>query len=228
MIFIYIILGIFLLYCVLDLCFGKRENYGITFIAGEIGAGKTCYSTKLAQKYIKNGWKVFTNYNCRGCYVLEPERLINYCYPEKSVIILDEASLEHNSRNFAKISLKLIEYYKLSRHYKNKVILISQTFTDTDKQIRDLSDNVYFIRKVIHSLISMPVSVKGKLDIDHEGQPTVKYKIGKVGVPFLLPRYYKLFNSFDKPKRDVVKPVKWSDYLEALENSKVEEQKAVS
>lgn len=223
MVIIYLVVGLFLTYFLLDIFFGSRELYGIVFIAGEIGSGKTCFSTKLAHKYIKKGWKVFTNYQCEGCYVLEPERLIDMCYPEKSVVILDEASLEHNSRNFAKISLKLIEYYKLSRHYKNKVILISQTFTDTDKQIRDLSDKVYFIRKVIHSLISMPVNVKGKLDIDSEGQPTVKYKVGKLGTPFYLPRWYKKFNSFDKPKRDVVEPVKWSDYLAA-----VEEVKAIS
>jgi len=209
MFLVYLVFGFFIVFVLLNLFFGSKENYGITFVAGEIGSGKTCYSVKLAQHYLKKGWSVFTNFNCKGCCKLEPERLVYECYPEKSVLILDEASLEHNSRKFSSISMGLLEYYKLSRHFKNKVVLISQTFTDTDKQIRDLSERVLFIRKIIHGCVSMPVVVRGKLDIDEKGQPAVKYKVGKIGSPYYLRKWFKYFNSFDKPIRTVAPVEKW-------------------
>ena len=209
MLLVYLFLGFVITFVLLNIIFGNKENYGITFIAGEIGSGKTCYATKIARFYIKKGWNVYTNYNCNGCFKLEPERLVDECYPVKSVLILDEASLEHNSRKFSTISMGLLEYYKLSRHFKNKVFLISQTFTDTDKQIRDLSDKVLFVRKIIHGCISMPVNVKGKLDIDDKGQPTIKYKVGKLGAPYYLRKWFKYFNSFDKPNRAIAPSLKW-------------------
>lgn len=211
MVIVYIFLFLVFLWFGLDFYFGNREKYGIIFVAGEIGCGKSCYAVKQALCHIKKGWKVYTNFYLEGCYKFSPSDLVSMCAPEKSLIIFDEASLDMNSREFKKISMDLIYYYKMSRHYKNKIILISQTFTDTDKQIRDLSTKVLFIRKLIHSLFSMPVNVKGSLDIGEDGQPTVKYKIGKIGLPYILPRYYKYFNSFDKKERSYIEKGVWGE-----------------
>lgn len=207
----------------------KHPKYDITFIAAEIGAGKSCYSAKLAQeqlrksvrvykedtsrKYIKKGWTVYANSFISGAGKIKVKQLETMCCAEHSLIILDEASLDMNSRSFAKTALVLIEYFKKSRHYKNKLILISQTFGDTDKQIRDLSSKIYFIRPIFADsfpgLLSMPVRVRGKLGIGLDGQPCMQYKIGHIAVPYLLPRYYKYFKSYEKEYREVVPFVPW-------------------
>lgn len=191
----------------------KHPQYGITFVAAPIGAGKSCYSAKVAQKHIKKGWKVYSNDYIKGCYKITIKDLETLCAPPKSLIILDETSLDMNSRNFAKTQLTLIEYFKKSRHYENKLILISQTFGDTDKQIRELASKILFIRPLFADdfvgLLSMPVKVKGKLGIAVDGQPAMQYEIGRLGIPYLLPRYYKYFNSFSKAKRDFIKEILW-------------------
>lgn len=191
----------------------KHPKYDLTFIAAEIGAGKSCYAAKMAQKHLKKGWEVYSNDYIKGARKLDVSALSEKVCPEKSLLIIDEASLEFNSRSFAKTNLALIEYFKMCRHYKNKVILISQTFGDTDKQIRDLSSKIYFIRTVFGEaypgLLSMPLRVKGHLGINLEGQPTMQYKIGNLGIPYFLPKYYKYFNSFSRVERPLVHGEFW-------------------
>lgn len=191
----------------------KHPKYDITFIAAEIGAGKSCYAAKLVRWHLRRGWTVYSNDFILGAGRIDVKRLETCCAPEKSLIILDEASLDMNSRNFAKTALVLIEYFKMSRHYKNKLILISQTFGDTDKQIRDLAARIYFIRPIFADtwpgLLSMPVRVRGKLGIGLDGQPCMQYKIGHIGMPYFLPRYYRYFHSFSRTPRPVIDWVPW-------------------
>lgn len=142
---VYVLIGLFLLYQIIDTVLRKYFTaYGITFIAGEIGAGKSTLAVKLALKHLKRGWTVYSTDYISGAYKLDVNDLNTFMAPPKSLLIIDEASLKMNSRDYAKTKLKLIEYFKLSRHCKNKVIMISQTFTDTDKQIRDLATDVFF------------------------------------------------------------------------------------
>lgn len=189
----------------------KHTVYGITFIAGQIGSGKSTYAVKLALKHLKAGWNVYSTDYIKGCYKLNVEDLNEKMAEPHSLLVIDEASLKMNSRQFAKIKLELIEYFKLSRHCKNKIIMISQTFGDTDKQIRELSTRVYFIRRIINGVISVPVRVRGDIGVGSDGQPTVMYSIGHLGVPFFLPKYYRKFNSFDDFQRELICREPWDE-----------------
>lgn len=205
-----VLFGIVVALYVLNLVLAKKNTvYGITFIAGEIGAGKSTLAVKIARKHMKKGWRVYSTDYIKGAYKLDVNDLKTLMARPKSLLVIDEASLKMNSREFAKISLSLIEYFKLIRHCKNKAILISQTFGDTDKQIRDLSTHVFFVRKLINGIISLPVKVKSGLGIGQDGQPTMMYKIGHFGVPILLFRYRKYFNSFDDFHREYIDDVPW-------------------
>lgn len=206
---IYFVLFLVLFFNILNAFLGNKEKYGITFIAGEIGAGKSTLAAKYAREYIKKGWTVYSNTYIQGCYMLDVSMLNTKCCPPRSLLIIDESSLEMNSRNFSKMRLEMIEYFKKSRHYKNKIIMISQTFGDTDKQIRELSSKVLFVRILINGLISMPVNVRGKLGIGQDGQPCVMYSIGKLGMPYFLPKWRKYFNSFEPAQRDEISAVSW-------------------
>lgn len=209
MIVIYIILGLFLAFAVANaLLSRKNTEYGITFVAGQIGSGKSTYAAREAQRHLKRGWKVYSTDYIKGCMKLDIADLKEKCCQPHSLLIIDEASLKMNSRDFAKTKLDMIAYFKLSRHWKNKIILISQTFTDTDKQVRDLSTKIFFMRKVLNGIISMPVRVKGDIAIGQDGQPTMTYRVGHIGAFLFLPRYYKYFSSFG----DVSRPIISSDF----------------
>lgn len=183
-----------------------KQKYGVEFICAEIGAGKSCYAVKQALRYLRKGWTVVSNERIDGCYyVPDLGCLERYCFPPNTLVILDESSLCFNSRSFKTVPLALIEYFKMCRHYKNKVILISQTFNDTDKQIRELSSRIYIIKQLFPTKLSMPVRVKSRLDVEQmSGDIKVMYKIGHIGIPYFLPLYYRKFNSFATGGREIV------------------------
>lgn len=216
---IYAVGGFFLVFFALNAFLARRNTeYGITFIAGEIGAGKSTLAVKLARQHLKRGWTVYSTDYIKDCYKLDVNDLNTFMAPPRSLLIIDEASLKMNSREFSRIKLSLIEYFKLSRHCQNKIIMISQTFGDTDKQIRDLSTHVYFVRKILYGLISVPVKVRARLDIGQDGQPTMMYKIGHFGRIILLFRYRKYFNSFDDFHRDYIDTVPWDTFGDKEDN----------
>lgn len=191
--------------------FTRKDNQ-VIFIAGQIGAGKSAYSVKLARKALKNGRKVFSTDYIEGCYYFNVEWLESRKCPENSLLIIDETALKFNSRNFAKMQTSIIAYFKKCRHYKNDVVLISQTFGDTDKQIREISTKVLFMRKF--GYFTIPVKVKGDITIGDDGQPTIKYKIGRFGKPFVPALQGKYYNSWEDASNRLFCPVvTWAEYL---------------
>lgn len=210
MIVLYILLFLALAFAVANSVLSRKNTeYGITFVAGQIGSGKSTYAAREAQRHLKMGWKVYSTDYIKGCMKLDISDLKEKCCQPRSLLIIDEASLKMNSRDFAKTKLDMIAYFKLSRHWKNKIILISQTFTDTDKQVRDLSTKIFFMRKVLNGIISMPVRVKGDIAIGQDGQPTMTYRVGHIGKPLFLPRYYKYFSSFGDVSRPLISSEHW-------------------
>ena len=197
----FVLLYAYLIFTICKLVY--RQKYCVEFYCAEIGAGKSCFAVKQARKYLRKGWSVVSNERIVGCYYLPDLSVIQSgCFPENTLVILDESSLCFNSRSFKNVPLSLIEYFKLCRHYKNRVILISQTFTDTDKQIRELASRIYIIKQLLPTKLSMPVRVRSRLDVEQiSGDIKVMYKIGHIGIPFFLPLYYKHFNSFSDAGR---------------------------
>lgn len=187
--------------------FNKKDNE-VIFLVGQIGSGKSSYSVKLARSALRKGREVFSTDYIKGCNKFDIEWLASMKCPENSLLIIDESALKFNSREFAKISKTILEYFKKCRHYKNDVVLISQTFGDTDKQIREISTKVLFLRKF--GMITLPVKVKGDVSIGDDGQPCVKYKIGKLGKPFIPALQGKYYNSWeDSSNRPLCPSVPW-------------------
>lgn len=73
----------------------------------------------------------------------------NIPLPLKSpaVILCDEINLLWDNRNFKNFSPEIQRYFRLQRHYHHIFIGMSQTF-DTDKKIRDLSDQLLICNRV--------------------------------------------------------------------------------
>ncbi len=182
----------------------------ITFIASPIGSGKSCFAAKIAIQALKKNRKVYSTEYIEGCFKINIEDLSQFCCPNNSLIIIDETGNKMNSRKFATIDMKFIEFLKLSRHYKNDLILISQTFDDTDKQARNLSHKVLILRVLIPGILSMIVNCPSSLTIDTAGDFKMSFKIGKIGSLFFLPKYFKYFNSFEAPQKDFIKNERWN------------------
>ena len=163
----------------------------------------------MARSAFRRGRPVYSTDYIRGCNRFNIEWLSTSKYPENSLLIIDESALKFNSRDFAKVNKTILEYFKKCRHYKD-VVLISQTFGDTDKQIREISTRVLFLRKF--GMVTVPVKVKGDVSIGDDGQPCVKYKIGKLGKPFIPALQGKYYNSWeDSSNRPFCPDIPWDE-----------------
>ncbi len=173
----------------------RRRDAEVTFVVGQIGAGKSAYSVKMARRALRRGRPVYSTDYIAGCNRFDISWLSDMKCPEDSLLIIDESALKFNSRDFAKISKNVLAYFKKCRHFHNDVILISQTFSDTDKQIREISTKVLFLRKL--GFFTVPVKVRGDVSIGDDGQPCIKYKIGKFGKPFIPALQGKYYDSWE-------------------------------
>lgn len=127
------------------LVFSKFANpWKLYMIFGKKGSGKSSYLIKLAYKYLKKGFIVYTN--MADC-VIPGVRIINithvgeYVPCQHSLLLLDEVGMVWDSRDFKNFKTPVRDFFKLQRHYKVIVYLASQTF-DVDKKIRDLCDGM--------------------------------------------------------------------------------------
>ena len=90
--FALVLFSVILIYCKLT---QKYVNpYKLIFVFGKKGSGKSTLLTKLAYKYKKKDWKVYTTEKLPGTLNIDdPRKIFDMNFPEKSCIFIDEVSL---------------------------------------------------------------------------------------------------------------------------------------
>lgn len=117
---------------------------------GSPGCGKTTWACKLALE----GKKFYRHCVCNfeqtvdGVYTDNMKKLGHYVYPSNTLVLIDEAGIEYNNRNYKKFPEKLVSYFKKHRHFDNDIILFSQSWEDVDITIRRLVDELWYIQKI--------------------------------------------------------------------------------
>ncbi len=171
-------------------------------VMGKKGAGKTTYLTKQAINAVRKGQIVYSTVDIPFTVKITDEDLKNfgrYKFKENSLILIDEVGMIWDNRDFKNFNKKTRDYFKLQRHYKNKIILFSQTF-DVDKKLRDLTDKMYLLTNLGAISILRPIHKKMTVATDSDGNGTLTDTY-EFGLPFewqflFLPRYFKFFNSY--------------------------------
>ena len=131
--------------------------YGVmvSLYFGLPGSGKTTYATAIAvkeQKRIEKGISkykhVYTNFPVfyKGILQLQAEMLGKLGY-EESLIIIDEATLIADSRDYKKFSQEMKSFFLMHRHFQCDVVLFTQQWDAVDKKIRVITDHVYYVHK---------------------------------------------------------------------------------
>ena len=166
---------------------------------GVPGAGKTTYAACLAKQAIKLGVPVYSNVPIKGTYKLEPKLDLGKFLVERCLVIIDEAGLEHNNREFAKFSKDNRYFYKFHRHYSAKVAVFSQA-DDMDLTIRNVAFRLYLIKKsFLPGFILIKPMIK-KIDIDkNTHQPTAMYDwdFFIFNKRVFAPKYWKMFDTYE-------------------------------
>lgn len=206
---IYVVLAIIII-LIISYCLRDNNPYKLIMIFGKKGTGKTSDIAKDSQKWLKKGYKVYTNCQVAGCYDYNPEDIGLTTFPPDSIVYCDEVSLIWHNRDFKNFKKCVMQWFRFQRKYKIRVVLYSQSF-DIDKVLRDLVDTMYLMNRIGPISIKRPIRKKIGITQDSDGNG----KLADVYAfsPFwewkftYLPRYYGLFTSFNAPELPMIESV---------------------
>ena len=171
--------------------------------------------------------------NLDGIIYIKNEDLGTYDI-SNGLVLIDEATLEFDSRDYKNFSKRLVQFFLLHRHYNLDVVLFTQQWDGVDRKIRVITDRVYYIYKGFFSghwfsrwyrvpygiIIPDPKKGQEKLGEIIQGYA----KPGLFGRLFggwcFRPLYYKYFDSWEAPK---LKPLPKGRTYEKLTDDDIKE-----
>lgn len=172
----------------------KKRNWlktGIEIWMGLPGHGKSTMGAKLALKAIKKGYRVYSNFPVAGTYQLDLKKDIMVYNLEHALILIDEAGIEYDSRDWQNFSKKAVEFYKTHRHYYLRICLFTQFWDDVDKKIRNLTNKIYVVRPSLVPFAVRTKEIRAYLGISDEHQIVMQYDWR----PLLPTRWHFVYNA---------------------------------
>lgn len=188
------------------------------------GSGKTTFLTMIARKELKRIQKgtskyekVLTNFYCEGTYQVDYKDL--GCYKiENCLILLDEITLDADSRAYKFFSDEKKMFFILHRHFNCDLIYFTQQWDGVDKKIRDLTSDLFYVKKAFSNVkgllfkpfqcFSVARRIYRTLEInEYTKQIVTGYRFptwferffGTTKQFCFRPRWYKFFDSWDIP-----------------------------
>lgn len=112
-----------------------KNPYKLILLFGKKGSGKNTLLTKWAIRYNKLGYTVFSDSEIFNTYKLDTNWIGKYDFPKNSVLLVQEAGITWDNRNFKSFPAEVRDFFKLQRHKEVIVVMASQSF-DVDKKLR--------------------------------------------------------------------------------------------
>ena len=149
-------------------------NGGTEVITGTLGGGKTAFAVERLVEHLLAGGYAFTNVEIYCDKVAEwmanrgrkfdPERLVFFkgelgsfhkqvkrgTHECQVMVVLDEASLDFNARDWASTSKDLLAFNNFVRKLDIRLLYITQRFEDLDKQFRARAGLLWVCRNMRH------------------------------------------------------------------------------
>lgn len=153
------------------------------------------------KKKWKRAYPVWSNVPISGCYKLNAREDIGVNMIQDGKMIIDEAGVEFNNRNYKSFPQQAIKFFKYHRHYGVSVDVFSQSFDDMDVTLRRLAQNFYVVRRSLIPFFIVIKRIKRKVGIDENSHQLVDAY--SFGVPILDtkwvfgPPLWKMFDSYD-------------------------------
>ncbi len=156
----------------------------------------------LASPYLKRRIDVYSNVPITGAYKLDARADIGVHMIENAKIIIDEAGIEYNNRDYKNFPQEAIYFYKYHRHYKTSIDIFSQSYEDMDVTLRRLAQNFYVVRKSLVPFCVVARRINRKVGVDEQTKQIAD--LYYMGYPILdtkrifSPPLWKLFNSYSR------------------------------
>lgn len=163
----------------------------------------------LRSKYLKRRIDVYSNVPITGAYRLDAKADIGFYMIQNAKVIIDEAGIEYNNRNYKNFPQEAIYFYKYHRHYQTSVDVFSQSYEDMDVTLRRLAQNFYVVRRSLVPFCVVARRIRRKVGVDEQTKQI--QDLYSMGMPLLdtkrifSPPLWKMFNSYSRkelPKKD--------------------------
>lgn len=190
----------------------------VSLYFGLPGCGKTTMMAALALKAVKE--KKYENIYCNvhvavpGVTYIDNECIGMYDLHD-ALILIDEATLFADSRDFKNFGKDKITYFLEHRHFNVDIILFTQQWDGVDRKIRVITDRVYYVYKgkLLGKWFTRCYRIPYGIIIPDPKKDSSE-KLGEIvqgySKPPLLvrlfspwlyrPRYYKYFDSWERPQ----------------------------
>lgn len=186
-----------------------KNPYKLIMIFGKKGSGKNTLLTKWSIKYNRMGYHVYSDSEIFNTYKLNTDWIGKYDFPKNSVLLIQEAGMTWDNRNFKSFPEEVRDFFKLQRHKSVIVVLASQSF-DVDKKLRDLTDEMYLVTNFMR-IFSVAKRINKKITIQKaenndnkssSDQASFLTESYSFDLPLFwkftyIPRYVRYFNSFE-------------------------------
>ena len=189
-----------------------RQKPGNSFdiYFGVPGSGKTTFAAYLAKKRLKKRGKVLSNVNIKGTYEVEKSDIGRYMIKD-CLLLIDEAGVDYNNRNYKKFSDEEVYFYKYHRHYNVDIAIFSQGYDDMDKKLRTLATKYYIVKRSIFPGFITRKLINKKLGIDKNTKQIIdEYCFAILGTRYIYcPKLWKMFNSCSYKEMPTKKFIKY-------------------
>lgn len=118
----------------------------IRAITGMPGSGKSYFLVYIADRELKKGRKVYSNISIKGTIKISFDDLINYTFPHDSVLLIDEAGRDFNSRRWKELPNEIFDLFTLHRHLGLDMYIAAQNFGYIDAQLRRVIELTYWAK----------------------------------------------------------------------------------
>lgn len=178
-----------------------------------------CGKTTLMVSHAIKGLKKYTNVYCNVpisvpgvIYVNNSE--IGFKQIENGLLLIDEASLFADSRDFKNFQKEQVKFFLLHRHYGLTIELFTQQWDAIDRKIRTITDKVYYVWKPkLTPWISKYYRIPYGIIIPDPKKDKSSEKLGEIVQGYSKPnflvrlfahrlhrrKYYKYFDSWAAP-----------------------------
>lgn len=178
----------------------------ITIVFGLPGCGKSTYLCKLAKEYNKKNFVVYSNIDLFGLDHIKIENSDIGKYDiSDGVLLIDEAMLFVNSRDYKSFSKSLVSFFCQYRHFNLDIFLFTQRYDGLDVTIRSLADRFIYLRKSHLRSFTKIIPISCGYMIPEDVPDEIKYgfrapsRLSQLFCKrFWRKPYYKYFNSFER------------------------------
>lgn len=199
---------LFLVFLFLTYCFiGNLMSMGgnsFDFFIGVPGSGKTTLAAFFTRRRLKRAKRkkcsgtVLSNVPIKGAYKVQKSDIGHFEIKDCELLI-DEAGLDYNNRNFKTFSDAETYFYKFHRHYNVDIKLFSQDF-DVDVKLRKLCTRLFIVNKsFIPGFIKTQEIEKyiGINETTHQLEDQYRFKLFGLRL-YYVPKLWKMFNTLDR------------------------------